>query len=102
MTYSIDFRKKVLAVRKREHLSMQEVSERFDIGVATVMRWTKKLEPKRTRPRAAFKLPLNNLQEDQEKYRDSSQCERARRLGVSATTIWRGLRTLNLTYKKKP
>ena len=46
MTYSLDFRKKVLAVKKRESLSFEGVAQRFDIGSKnTVFRWTKPLEP---------------------------------------------------------
>jgi len=100
MTYSIDFRKKVLSVRDRECLSMQEVADRFDVGVATVMRWTKKLTPKRTRDKPRTKLPLHILEKDREKHPNSYNYERARRLGVGKTTVWQALRKLNLTYKK--
>lgn len=100
MTYSIDFRMKVLSIRERENLSMQEVADRFDIGVATVMRWTKKPVPKRTRQVEPSKLPVRILQEDREKYPNSYNYERARRLGVGTTTVWQALRKLNLTYKK--
>jgi len=49
MTYSIDFRKKVLEVRNRESLTFKEVSRRFDVGIASVVRWSKKVEPQKTR-----------------------------------------------------
>ena len=42
MTYSVDFRKQVLKIRTEEKLSMAKVAKRFGVGVATVMRWTKK------------------------------------------------------------
>jgi len=54
MTYSLDFRKKVLAVRERESLSFEDVALRFDIGSKnTVFRWTKQLEPCKTRNKLA-------------------------------------------------
>ena len=43
MTYSIDFRRKVLAIRDKENLSMAEVSKRFGVGLASIMRWSKTL-----------------------------------------------------------
>ena len=49
MTYSSDFRRKVLSVRKREGLTIAQVALRFDVGVASVVRWLKNPEPKRTR-----------------------------------------------------
>lgn len=101
MTYSIDFRKKVLLVREREGLSMQEAADRFDVGVATVMRWTKQLAPKRTREKPRTRLPLSVLQADCEKHPDSYTYERAKRLGVGKSTIWRALQKINYTYKKK-
>lgn len=100
MTYSLDFRKKVLEVREREGLSMREVADHFSIGVATVMRWSQKLVPLRTRNVTPSKLPLHILQADCEQYPDSYHYERAQRLGVGKSTVWQAMRKLNLTYKK--
>ncbi|WP_302848302.1 hypothetical protein [Nitrosomonas sp. Nm34] len=36
MAYSLDFRRKVLSVRKKEGLTIAEVAARFDVGVASV------------------------------------------------------------------
>jgi len=47
MTYSLDFRKKVLEVKKRENLTLKEVSSRFSVGIASVVRWSKTESPKR-------------------------------------------------------
>jgi transposase len=49
MTYSIDFRKKVLSIKEQENLTLVEVSKRLGIGQASVMRWSQDIEPKRTR-----------------------------------------------------
>ena len=41
MAYSLDFRCKVLSVRTKEKLTIAEVATRFDVGVASVVRWIK-------------------------------------------------------------
>ena len=102
MTYSIDFRKKVLEVREKENLSMIEVAKRFDIGVTSVMRWSKKIDPKPMRERPAIKLDMEGLKQDVEHYPDAYLYERARRLNVSRNAIWFGLKRLKITYKKNP
>jgi len=58
MTYSIDFRKKVLEVRSREGLTLKEVSNRFSVGIASVVRRSKMLELQRTRNKPATKIVL--------------------------------------------
>ena len=55
MTYSIDFRKKVLAIKEKEKLTYDEAAKRFQIGKTTLVRWHKKLEPQLTRNKPATK-----------------------------------------------
>jgi len=100
MTYSLDFRKKVLQVREKENLSMHEVARRFDVGVASVMRWCNNIEPKKNRNKSATKIDMEALKADIEKYSDAYLKERALRLKVSHNCIWRALRRLNVSYKK--
>jgi transposase len=100
MAYSLDFRKKVMDVRAREGLTIVEVSERFDVGVATVVRWLKRLEPQRTRYKPATKIDRIALARDVRQWPSASQAERAKRLGVSAKGIDHALRRMNITYKK--
>ncbi len=38
MTYSIDFRKKVLQIKAKEGLTCAQVSARFKIGIMSVVR----------------------------------------------------------------
>ena len=102
MTYSVDFRQKVLKVRDAEGLSMAQVAKRFDIGLATVMRWTKKPDPQTTRNKPATKINREALEQDIATYPDAYMYERAQRLGVSKTGIWHAMKRLNVTYKKKP
>jgi len=71
MTYSIDFRKKVLEVKRREHLTFKEVSSRFDVGIASVVRWSKRLEPQKTRNKPATKIDMQALAKDVAEHPDS-------------------------------
>ena len=100
MTYSRDFRQQVLQIREKEDLSMQEAAERFGVGVASVMRWSKTIEPKRNRNKPATKIDMDALKRDVEVYPDAYQYERAERLGVSEGGVFHALKHSNVTYKK--
>ena len=102
MTYSLDFRIKVLSVKKKEQLSFMKAAQRFDVGVASVVRWSKRLVPQVTRNKPATKIDMSALKEDIKKHPDAYQYERAQRLGVSSSGIWKALKRLNVTYKKNP
>lgn len=102
MTYSMDFRKKVLQIKADEGLSCEEVSKRFKIGIMTVVRWGKRIDPMRSRMKAAVKINMEALREDIQTYPDAYQYERAERLGVSKTGIWHALKRLRVSYKKNP
>ena len=101
MTYSIDFRKKVLAIKAQENLTLLEVSKRFGVGQASVVRWSQGIEPKRTRNKPTTKLNWEALAQDVEKHPDSYQYERAARFGVSQQGIAYALKQLKLSRKKK-
>ncbi len=100
MTYSIDFRKKVLLIRAKEGLSFAEVAKRFGVSVNSVFLWSKKLEPKETRNKAPIKIHDDLLKEDIKKYPDGYMYERAKRLGVSTAGICSAMKRLGITYKK--
>ena len=100
MTYSLDFRSKVLSVREKEELTIAEVAERFCVGVASVVRWLQRLEPQRTRDKPATKIDRIALARDVREHPDAYQSERAQRLGVSEKGIGHALRRMNITYKK--
>ena len=101
MTYSIDFRRKVLSIREKEGLTLKEVASRFDVGVASVMRWAKRVVPQANRNKPATKIDMEALAKDVEENPDSYQYERAERFCVSRTCIRKALRRLGVTYKKK-
>jgi transposase len=102
MTYSLDFRQKVLAVKEKENLTFAEVARRFDVGLASVVRWCGNIVPQKTRNKPATRINMEALQKDIVTYPDAYQYERAARLGVSGSGIWHALKRLKVTYKKNP
>ena len=100
MTYSIDFRKKVLDIKEKESLSFRKTAIRFGISVTTLLHWVKKIELKTTRKKSATKINMDALKQDIEQYPDAYQFERANRLSVSKSCIYYALKRLNITYKK--
>lgn len=100
MTYSLDFRRKVLTVREKEDLTIAEVAGRFCVGIATVVRWLQRIEPQRTRYKPATRINRIELARDVREHPDAYQAERAKRLGVSEKGIGHALRRMNITYKK--
>jgi transposase len=102
MTYSRDFREKVLLIKEKESLSFSKISKRFDVGVASVVRWAKNIESKTTRNKPPTKIDMDALRRDIETYPDAYQFERAHRLNVSKTGIGYALKRLGVTYKKNP
>lgn len=100
MTYSIDLREKVLAIKEKEKISFELVSKRFGVGENTVFVWTKKILPLKNRNKASTKIPIDRLKEDVAQYSDAYQYERAERLGVSKSGIQKALKKLSIAYKK--
>jgi hypothetical protein len=100
MTYSLDFRVKVLSVREAENLTISDVSTRFGVGIATVVRWLRRIEPCRTRIKPTSKINMIDLVRDVREHPDSYLFERAIRFGVSGQGIAHALRRMNITVKK--
>jgi transposase len=85
----------------KENLTCDETSKRFGIGINSVVRWSKKLEPQRTRNKPATKINMEELKRDIKSYPDAYQYERAQRLNVSTNCVHFALKRLHVTYKKK-
>jgi transposase len=100
MTYSTDFRQQVLLIKQRDHLSFEAIAERFGVGQASVFRWSKRIEAKRTGNKLATKIAREALRRDVEHYPDAYQYERAERLGVSRRGIRYALKRLGISRKK--
>lgn len=102
MTYSVSFRRHVLDVKEREGLTFGHAARRFSIGIASLVRWNKEIEPKSYRREKGLKIDLERLQQDVRDYPDAYQYERAARFAVTPKAIWQALRKLGVTYKKIP
>jgi transposase len=100
MTYSLDFRKKVLSIRSREKLSFSQAAERFGVSVNSIFLWSNRLEPRRTKNRPAIRIYRENLMEDIKKHPDAFNYERAHRLNVSTSGIYCAMKRLRISYKK--
>jgi len=102
MTYSIDFRRHVLSIRKKDGLTLSQTAARFAVGIASLIRWNKKLAPKATRDNRPRKIDLDALAKDVEDDPGAYQYERAARFSVTPKAIWKALHKLGVTYKKSP
>ncbi len=100
MTYSIDFRKKVLSIKEEENLTFAEVSKRFGVDQASVVRWSSRIEPQKKRNKPSVKLDWEKLAKEVETYPESYQYERAERFGVSPSGIAYALKKLKISRKK--
>ncbi len=100
MTYSIDFRRKVLSVREKEGLTIAQVAKRFCVGIASVTRWLSNIEPKLNRNKPATKIDMQALAQDVKDHPDAYQYERATRLGAAEKTVGHALRRMGISYKK--
>ena len=99
MSYPIKFGRHILHVKARDCLSCADVSLRFSVGIASVKRGSKQLEPKPYKPRKDRKVDLDALRDDVRTYPDAYQYERAERLGVTRKAIWQVLRKIEVAYK---
>ena len=102
MTYSKDFREKVLKIKAREKLSISKAATRFDIGTTTLVNWLKGKIPKNKRRKPATKIDMDALAVDIKEHADAYSYERAGRLGYSESGVWYALKRLGVTYKKSP
>lgn len=100
MTYSTDFRQKVLLLKEQEKLNFAEAALRFGVSKASIVRWSNRLELKRTREKPWTKIDREKLLKDIEVYPDAYQYERALRLAVSRRGIGDALKRLGVSRKK--
>ena len=61
MSYSQDFRDKVLEVKQQENLTISSTAKRFCIGTTTLKRWLKNPMLKTTKNRPSTKIDLDAL-----------------------------------------
>ena len=99
MTYSIQFRKKVLKLEEAGD-SFLKLSQRFKISTTTISRWKKQITPNKHRNKKPVKIDYEALKRDIQDYPDSYSYERGLRLGVSASGIRYAKKRLGISYKK--
>lgn len=99
MTYSIDFRQRVVSFVK-EGGSKRAAADLYKINLDTVYEWLKRedLRPKAHGPRQR-KLDKAALVRHVEAYPDALLRERAAYFGVHVNAIWVAMRTLGLRKK---
>ena len=101
MRCSLDLRKRVVDF-VRDGGSKAEAARRFNVGAASVYRWTKPggLEHKRPGPKTSHKLDWEALRRRVETHDDMTQAEAAQHFGVSRHCIWNALHKMGWTRKK--
>ncbi len=98
----MDLRKRVVTFVQNGG-SKAEAARRFQVGRASVYRWTKGPEGlayRRPGPTGPRRLDWAALRVHVERHPDLTQKERARHFGVSRHCIWYGLQRLKLSWKK--
>lgn len=100
MSYSLDFRRRVFELKAKKGLTFEETSQHFGIGIRTLFRWQKCIEPCTTRNKPATKIDMDALLEDVRQNPSDYQYERAQRFGVTPRAIGFALKRLNISRKK--
>lgn len=88
-----------MEVQRKESLTFRETAKRFSIGIASLIRWHKKIEPS-GRPKNAYKIDMEALKQDVIDRPDDFLFERASRFNVTANGIHQALKRLGMSYKK--
>lgn len=101
MRCSWDLRKRVVDF-VRDGGSKVDAARRFNVGAASVYRWTKPGGLEYTRPgtKTSHKLDWEALRRRVETHDDMTQAEAAQYFGVSRHCIWNALHTMGWTRKK--
>jgi transposase len=100
MTYSADFRAKVIKSVKNKDMSIRQACIFYDISKTTLQRWLKNPSIKQTRNKPPSKIPNDVLLKDVEQYPDDYMYERAQRLNCSKSGIEIALKRLGISQKK--
>ena len=101
MSYSLDFRQRVMGYKERNELTFQQTSDHFDVGMRTLFRWKNNIEPCLTRNKPATKIDMDKLAEDIKNHPDDYLEERAERFKVSSSGISYALKRLGAVAVSK-
>ena len=100
MSYSQDFRDKVLEVKQQESLTISSTAKRFCIGTTTLKRWLKNPILKTTKNRPSTKIDLDALRAHVKSKPDAYHYERANDFNCSASGIAYAIKKLKISNKK--
>lgn len=100
MTHPLKFRRHIFIVKAREGLTFAQTAQRFGVGIASLTRWAKRIEPITNAKRPWLKINIHHLARDIRDFPDAYHYERAQRLGVSARGICDAMKRMGITYKK--
>jgi len=98
--YSLDYRRRVMKMKREQKLTFEETSKRFGVAMRTLFNWKERIKPKEKRNKPAIKIDMAGLERDVKANPDRFQYERAQDYGVSAWAIGLALRRLRISYKK--
>lgn len=103
--YSLDLRKKVIFFVTQGG-SKRAAAKMFNIGEDTIYRWLRlnKLGDLSPKKRIDFptKIPLETLRKYVEEHPDHTLKEIGLAVGLHASKVWKHLKKLNFTLKKRP
>ena len=102
MTYPVPFGRHVLSVREKEGLSFGETAERFSVGIASIKRWARRIDPRPRERRKVRKIDPEKLAQEVIDHPDACQYDRAARFDVTPKAIWQALGKPGVTYIKSP
>ncbi|MEY8463146.1 IS630 transposase-related protein [Streptococcus merionis] len=104
MTYSIDFRQRVIAFVNEGH-TRTEACDLFGINPSTLRKWEKMLKVQghlvdKTRQCPPRKLPKDELLAYVEQHPDAYLREIAEHFSCAINAVWKALRKYDITLKK--
>ena len=79
-----------------------ETAERFSVGIASIRRWARRIDPRPHKRRKIRKIDLEKLAQEVRDHPDACRQERAARFDVTPKAIWQALRKPGVTYEKSP
>ena len=79
MTYPLYFCRKLFSIQTDQSLTFLETSILFNISMATLCRWSKKIEPNMTRHKPATRCDMDALKSDIQTDTNAYQYEQTQR-----------------------
>lgn len=98
MSYSLDYRKMILA-KKAAGATYRALEKEFKLSRTTILKWKKDINPKLRTSRPS-KIDNDKLREDVAMYPDDYHHERAVRFDCTPRAIGYALKRLNISQKK--